>query len=262
MVSVAARFIQQSPLSLDGRPERRATRDWVLRRLYEWIFSGELEPGQPLSEADLASALDVSRQPIREAMRQLELDGLVTPAAGNGARAVAVFNRDHVVELYSIRAALESVSFGAACVRISDAQLDELIQVQEQLESGLADGAVVTPGSYDPSLDFRFHQVVAQASGMPQLNAFLVNIWLKTWALLNQLHLKGTYPSRDEIADSYADRRVLLDALSSRDPQRASLAAQQHVQHRMNQLLGAIDSGRGSFKLPAAASDGRTSYFI
>jgi DNA-binding GntR family transcriptional regulator len=216
----------------------------------------------PLSEADLAESLRVSRQPIREAMRQLEIDGLVTPTAANGARSVVVFNRSHVVELYSVRAALESVSFGAAATLITEEQLGELWGVQDRLESTLAEVGNPEPGKYDAALDFRFHQVVAEAAGMPTLHSFLVNVWLKTWALLNQLHLKGTYPNQEEIADSYQDRRALLHALSSRDPERAAQAAEDHVRHRMIQLLGAIDSGRGSFVLPASGRDARSTYFI
>ncbi|MFF1933743.1 GntR family transcriptional regulator [Streptomyces sp. NPDC058228] len=228
-------------------PDRRAVRDWVLRRLYEGVFSGEFGPGVPLSEADLANQLNVSRQPVRDAMRQLEADGLIAEAAGNGVRAVVAFELHHVTEIYTLRAALEAVSFRAACDRITDEQLAALAQVQDQLESGLGLGEPA-PGEWDAAPDFRFHEIVAEAAGMPQLHNFLVNIWLKTWALLNQLQLAGTYPNRGEIADSYRSRRLLLDQLRTRDGDGAASTVAAHVTARMNQLVTAVDSGRGNFR--------------
>lgn len=249
-MSVAVKLFQQSGPAQPAPRDRRALRDWVLRSLYEGIFSGELVPGVPLSEAELAERLNVSRQPIRDAMRQLEADGLIEEAAANGVRAVVVFKLPHVKELYTIRAALEGVSFRAACERITDEQLAELERVQVELEARL-DSEGPAPGEYDATPDFRFHEIVAEAAAMPQLHAFLVNLWLKTWALLHQLHLAGTYPNWSDMADSYRDRRALIAALRARDPERAEAAAVEHVTHRMNQLLSAIESERGHFRLPS-----------
>jgi DNA-binding GntR family transcriptional regulator len=259
-MSVAVGLLRQVDAKEPAPGDRGATRNWVLRRLYEGIFSGEFGPGVPLSEAELAKQLSVSRQPVREAMRQLEADGLIAEAAGNGARAVVVFEFRHVTELYTIRGALEAVSFRAACSRITDKQLSELAQVQDELEARLRLGEPA-PGEYDATPDFRFHEIVAEAADMPQLHALLVNVWLKTWALLNQLQLAGTYPNEGEIADSYRDRRLLLDALRTRDGDRAASAAAAHVTHRMNQLVSAIESGRGGFRLRPRPNDGRFSAF-
>ncbi|RMB83387.1 hypothetical protein CTZ28_23765 [Streptomyces shenzhenensis] len=261
MMSVAVNLLRQVGTSSSAPRDRRATRDWVLRRLYEWIFNGELEPGVPLSETELAERLGVSRQPTREAMRQLEADGLIEEAAGNGARAVVVFEQRHITELYTIRAALEAVSFRAACALITDQQLADLEQVQTDLESRLRLGAP-DPGEYDAAPDFRFHEIVAEAAQMPQLHAFLVHVWLKTWALLNQVQLAGTYPNEREIADSYRDRRLLLNILRTRDGERAASAVVAHVTHRGDQLTAAIESGRGRFRLPHLQTDGRTSVFV
>jgi DNA-binding GntR family transcriptional regulator len=246
-MSVGAMMLQnQGARTKGGQPERRAMRDWVLMKLYEGIFSGTYAPGTSFSESDLSESLGVSRQPIREALRELEGDGLISSVAGNGARSVTAFNRNHVIELYSLRAALEPVSFRFAAPQISEEQIAELTELQLQLEARVSEDAP-TPGAYNAGPDYRFHQIVAEASGMPQLNAFLVKLWLKTWALLTQLDMAGTYPNKSEMRGSYVDRRELLDALVARDADRAAAAAAQHVQHRMDDLLAAIDSGRGTF---------------
>ncbi|TDC80494.1 GntR family transcriptional regulator [Streptomyces hainanensis] len=250
-MTVALDLLRHVEANAGAPPDRRAVRDWALRRLYEGIFSGEFGPGAPLSEADLAKHLGVSRQPVRDAMRQLEADGLIAEAAGNGARAVVAFERHHIIELYTLRAALEAVSFRAACSRITDEQLAALAEVQEQLEARLSLGEPA-PGEYDAAPDFRFHEIVAESAGMPQLHSFLVSIWLKTWALLNQVQLAGSYPNQSEIADSYSNRRLLLNTLRTRDGDRAASTVEAHVTARMNQLLAALDSGRGSFRFQPA----------
>lgn len=240
--------------------DRRTLRDGVLRRLYEGIFSGEFQPGVILAETDLAERLQVSRQPIRDALRQLESDGLIEEAAGNGVRRVVVFDLHHLTEIYTIRAALEAVSFRHACANITLEQLADLEQVQSELEARL-DRSEPAPGEYDPTPDFRFHEIVAEAAGMPLLHAFLVNTWLKTWALLNQLQLAGTYPNAGEIADSYRDRRQLLEAIRSRDGDRAANAVVEHVTRRKNQLVSAIEQGRGRFRLPHQGAAGWPAFY-
>lgn len=247
-MSIGAMMLQnQGARTTGGQPERRAMRDWVLMKLYEGIFSGTYSPVSSFSESDLSESLGVSRQPIREALRELESDGLISSVAGNGARSVTAFNRNHVIELYCLRTALEPVSFRYAASKISEEQLAELAELQLHLEARAFEDAP-TQGVFNAGPDYRFHQIVAEASGMPQLNAFLVKLWLKTWALLTQLDLAGTYPNKAEMRASYIDRRELLDALVARDADRAATAAAQHVQHRMNDLLSAIDAGRGTFR--------------
>jgi DNA-binding GntR family transcriptional regulator len=230
------------------RPNRRALGDWVLLRLYEGIFGSEFPPGEPLVEADLTRVLGVSRQPIREALRQLQRDGLIAEAKGNGQRTVVAYRRHHLVELYGIRAALESVSFEAATPVITHQQLAVLEELQDQMRRRMTSDSG-RPGRFDPTLDFRFHEVVCLASGMRTLHAHLSTIWLQTWALLTQLDLAGTYPATADIEASYADRQLLIEALRGDDPANAGAVARAHVCHRRDQLLAAIDAGRGGFRL-------------
>ena len=153
------------------------------------------------------------------------------------------FDRHHLIELYEIRAALEAVSSRYAAKAITTEQLSELEALKREFEDHLA-------GDYDATPDFRFHQVVAEASGMPQLASFLVTVWIKTWALLNQLDIAGTYPNAMDRAVAWEDRMPLLDALRAGDSEAAASSAERHVRNRMNDILTALDSGRGTFRLP------------
>ena len=85
---------------------------------------------------------------------------------------------------------------------------------------------------------------------MPQLASFLVTVWIKTWALLNQLDIAGTYPNAMDRAVAWEDRMPLLDALRAGDSEAAASSAERHVRNRMNDILTALDSGRGTFRLP------------
>jgi len=242
-LSVAASLLQSDRTTPGARPERRQVGDWVLRRLYEGIFNGEYAAGQSLSEAELCAQLGVSRQPVREALRQLEADGLIATSAGNGARAVVAFNRDHLIELYEVRSALEALTSRRAATLITEAQLKELGQLRVEFEESLE-------SEYDATPDFRFHQVVAEASGMPQVTSFLVTVWIKTWALLNQLDIAGTYPTASDRSGAWDDRAEVMAALRARDGEAAAAAAEKHIRHRMEDILDALDSGRGTFRLP------------
>ncbi len=246
------------PLSsaVDVKPDRRALAGWTLRRLYEGIFGGEFSPGQPLVEANLTELLGVSRQPIREALRELERDGLVVESKGNGQRTVVAFSREHIRELYGIRAALESVSFEFAATTITPQELAQLEAIQRQLEMNAGQRAK-THAPFDPTLDFRFHEIVCLSTGRRTLHAHLSTIWLQTWALLTQVDLAGTYPNTEEVGASYADRRQLIACLQDGDAQTAATVALDHVRNRRDQLLSAIDAGRGTFRLEESRALGQ-----
>jgi len=233
------------------RPNRRALGAWTLRRLYELIFSGELSPGDLLVEAELTERLGVSRSPLRDALRQLELDRLVKPHEVNGKRVVVAFGVDDVAELYTVRAALEVLGFRTAAARISDAELEGLAQAQAAMEQAARDR-----GSWDPrdfEADFRFHEIVCLAARMPRLHAQLSTLWIQTWALLRQLHAQGIYPDAGEDALAFRDHYALIEALRARDPDRAGRAVEQHLTERRDHLIAAVQRHGG---LPGAGSAG------
>lgn len=240
-----------SAIAPAARPNRRALGEWTLSRLYELVFSGELAPGDVLVEAELTARLGVSRSPLREALRQLELDRLVKPDEVNGKRVVVAFGVDDVAELYTVRAALEVLGFRTAAGRIDDAALDGLEQAQAAMERAARDR-----GSWDPrdfEADFRFHEIVCLQARMPRLHAQLSTLWIQTWALLRQLHARGVYPDAGEDALAFRDHYALIEALRARDPDGAGRAVEQHLIERRDHLIAAVERHGG---LPGSGAAG------
>lgn len=230
------------------RPGRRALGSWTLQQLMEGIFSGKYKPGDQLPEAELTRELGVSRQPVREALRHLEADGLVAAVDRRGERVVVTFDRAHIQELYEIRAALEAISFRSAAAKISVERLELLSDLLAQLEADaahdLAQGA-----ARDTGVGFRFQEVVCQAAEMPMLYSHLSRAWLQTWALLRQLDLANTYPTSRDVQAMLRDRRTLLDLLKSGEAEQAAAAAHQHVLNRRDEILADIDAGHGTYRV-------------
>ena len=97
----------------------------VFKTLRQSILTGELKPGERLMEIHLAEKLGVSRTPIREAIRKLELEGLVTMIPRRGAE-VAKISEKNLKDVLEVRTCLDSLAVRLACQRITDEQIDDL----------------------------------------------------------------------------------------------------------------------------------------
>ena len=102
-------------------------RDVVFRTLRQAILRGELKPGERLMEIRLANQLGVSRTPIREAIRMLELDGLVIMVPRKGAQVAQITEKD-LNDVLEVRLGLEELAVKLACQRITESELQKLYQ--------------------------------------------------------------------------------------------------------------------------------------
>ena len=105
-------------------------RDVVFNTLRKAILRGELKPGERLMEIQLANKLGVSRTPIREAIRKLELEGLVLMIPRKGAE-VAQITEKNMQDVLEVRKALEELSVQLACERITPEQVEEMKMAAE-----------------------------------------------------------------------------------------------------------------------------------
>ena len=129
-------------------------RDVVFNTLRQGILKGELEPGERLMEVQLANRLGVSRTPIREAIRKLELEGLVVMIPRKGAE-VAKISEKNLQDVLELRCALEELAIELACERISEDMLKELDRMFIEFQNGIrnVDLTVIA------ELDEKFHDV-------------------------------------------------------------------------------------------------------
>lgn len=187
-------------------------------RLKQIIISGDLKPGQPINEIDLARRLGISRSPLRETLRQLREEGLVE-ASGRGLR-VAPVTRRGVIELYELRLALESFAARRAAGRIARQDIDAAQAELEATAEPLARGDV-WPFT---NLDFQFHDLYVRNCGnsvvvdrIARLRDHLRRIWRHV----------GIRVDHTELA--FREHHAILDAMRSGDPARLQGAVERHI---------------------------------
>ena len=139
-------------------------RDVVFNTLRQAILKGELKPGERLMEIQLATKLGVSRTPVREAIRKLELEGLVLMVPRKGAE-VAQITEKSMVDVLEIRRALEELAVRLACERMAPEGLEELKKAEERFEEVLGyEDITVVAGA-----DVEFHDAIIHATDNQKL---------------------------------------------------------------------------------------------
>ena len=136
----------------------------VVETLREKILSGEITAGQPLRQAALAEELNVSRIPVREALLQLEAEGLVSFEPHKGATATEL-NVDQVDELFELRAMLEAELLAASIPNLSDEMLSEAELLLERLDNALGKENAANTWS---ELNSDYHNCLYSAANRPQ----------------------------------------------------------------------------------------------
>ena len=159
-------------------------RDVVFNTLRKAILKGELKPGERLMEIALAERLGVSRTPVREAMRKLELEGLVVMIPRRGAQVANITEKD-LNDVLEVRIALENLSIENACTRMTEEQLEELWNAAKNFEATMAEGNLVKLAEADVA----FHEVIYKSSDNRRLNQVLNNLRpLQQFSLLSAIH--------------------------------------------------------------------------
>ncbi len=146
-------------------------RDVVFHTLREAILKGELKPGERLMELQLASRLGVSRTPIREAIRMLELEGLAITVPRKGAEVAKMTEKD-MEDVLQIRKALDELAVGLACDNIQEKDLENLHVALLNFEESTREGNVKKIAQ----ADVEFHDVIYQLANNPKLVNMLNNL--------------------------------------------------------------------------------------
>lgn len=193
--------------------------DSVYHHLSEAILTGQFACGEELNEVALAQRLDVSRTPIREALRRLANDGLVTTLRNRHATVVQM-SRAEVIQTWQVRQFLETGAAQLAAELIESSTLDEL----------RAMGGRATPGpgtdwcDAERQFDSALHAAVAAASGNPRLQQEIHRYHKLIQLVRRQVALNTTAQTV-----GHCEHLVILDALESRDAQGAALAMNRHI---------------------------------
>ena len=202
-------------------------RDVLFKTLRQAILKGELEPGERLMEIQLAERLGVSRTPIREAIRKLELEGLVLMIPRKGAE-VAKISENNLRDVLEVRRSLEELAIDLACQRMTEEELSELKKTEERFAKAIQTGEVMEIAQTDES----YHEIIYNSTK----NQKLVQI-------LNNLR-EQMYRYRLEYIKDEDKRQILLvehdhiiKALSLRHVQEAKMAIREHIDNQEITIL-------------------------
>jgi DNA-binding GntR family transcriptional regulator len=178
----------------------------------EQIISGEYAMGARLGEAELATALGVSRTPIREALRRLSADGLVEAEANRGAR-VASWTPDDLDQIYELRALLEGHAAARAATRVTPEDLEQLAELCDRMEEAVAAG-ITRSDNLDTLADGnrRFHARIMAVAGNPRLHRLTDLLFQVPLSIHTYRHY-----SVDELDRSMRHHREILEAFRHRD---------------------------------------------
>jgi DNA-binding GntR family transcriptional regulator len=214
------------PVIFDGY---KPLREIVFESLREAIMSGILEPGERLMEIQLAEELGVSRTPVREAIRKLELENFVVMIPRKGAYVAGVSLKD-IADVFEIRSALEGLAAGLAAERITD---DELEQMERVLFYRADEGELDLEQLVKSDTDF--HALVYKASRNERLIQILAN-------LREQIQRFRTtslaVPGR--MKHAIDEHRRIVEALRNHDSEEAQSLAIAHIVTAENVMFGTM----------------------
>jgi DNA-binding GntR family transcriptional regulator len=217
-----------SPLPLTPTVKRSLADD-VVDRLRDAIFHGSFKPGEALREEQLAAMLDVSRGPVREALVQLEREGLVIVRRHRGA-TVARLSRSDLEDVYSLRLALERLAIQRAARYATDQDFAAMEAVLTDFDIALSRG----PSEKEVAvLDVRFHDLIYQAARHQRLYDCWANLKAQIYIFL--LSRNVVDPDFREI--TVKSHAALLDAIRTRDETRATTEIEDHLRGAYDRVV-------------------------
>ena len=198
----------------------------VFHTIRENILSGKYATDEELKEKSIGEELGVSRTPVREALRQLELEGLVTIIPNKGAYVVGISQKD-IRDIYEIRSRLEGLCARWAAVNITKEQLDELEEniYLSDFHSSKGNSEQVV------ELDNKFHEILYNASGSKELKHVLLDFHPYV-----QRVRKITLAVQERAVRSNDEHRKIVEALKMHNADEAEQLANEHIMNTIRNM--------------------------
>jgi len=209
-------------------------RDVVFNTLRQAILTGELKPGERLMEIHLANRLGVSRTPIREAIRKLELEGLVIMIPRRGAE-VAKITEKSMQDVLEVRRALDALSVELACERISEEELLQLKNACEEFEKATQ--------TKDPKkiaqADVALHDIIVKATGNERLVQLVSNLSEQMYRYRFE-YIKNASTHQRLVEE----HRIIFESIKNKDKVTASETSKLHIDNQEASVMEQIQFGR------------------
>jgi DNA-binding GntR family transcriptional regulator len=209
--------------------------EMVTERLMAAIISGELPPGDRISEQGLARQMGVSRGPLREALRRLEGRKLIERTPNKGAR-VATLSTSDLDALLIVREALEGMASRLAAEKMTDDEINELKKLLEK-HGSMADLRKGT-GYYQESRDFDFHFRIIQGCRNDKLISILCD---DLYDLLRVYRYKSS-TLKGRARQAFEEHQRIINAIAARSPEAAEAAMREHLRNA-RVYIGRANSG-------------------
>ncbi len=205
-------------------------REVVFESIRGAIISGVLKPGERLMEVQLAEKLGVSRTPIREAIRKLELEGLVVMIARKGAYVADLSVKD-IIEVLEVRAALEGLASGLAALRITEEEMRELEMTAQQFDKA------IDAEDFDRiiEMDIEFHDRIFRAARNEKLLQINNNLREQVQRF-RVMYINKSNKSKTLAKEHYQ----IADAISKRNIAMAEKLAESHIENAENYMMEMI----------------------
>ena len=206
-------------------------RDVVFNTLRQAILKGELKPGERLMEIQLAERLGVSRTPVREAIRKLELEGLVLMIPRRGAEVAEITIKD-LEDVLEVRAALEELAIKDACMHITEEQLEELDIANQEFLRVIERGGNLLEAT---KADIDFHEIIYAATYNKRLLQILHNLREQIYRYRME-YLKDK-TSHERLVKEHND---IIAALAKHDKEEATEVVWNHIDNQRDSIINSL----------------------
>ncbi|MES2587169.1 MAG: GntR family transcriptional regulator [Pseudomonadota bacterium] len=193
----------------------------VAERLREQIFSHELAPGSWLDEQSLAAHFGISRTPMREAIKVLASEGLVTTKMNKGAYVTEVDRRD-LEQIFTVLSLLEGQAAKETAINASEAQLTHLDNLHHRLEKAAAD----RDAEQFFEINVKFHELIQEIAGNKWMNGVIEDL-----RKVLKLQRRDSLSRGGRLLSSLLEHREILQAILKRDAPGAEAAMRKHLAH-------------------------------
>lgn len=211
----------------------RGLRSLVAESLRTGIVSGTLRPGARVSEAAIATDLGVSRSPVREALRELEKEGLVRSIPNRGVE-VATLTVDDLYEVYAIRGALEALATREAVQGATDADIADLRLIMQQMRAQAS--ASAGRSAFVP-LDVSFHQRIRRMARNKRLETILAGLEAQVRLSLAVAAAVDPDPAGFRVEELLREHAEIFEAIEARDASGAEALVARHIERGRERLL-------------------------
>ena len=212
-----------SDLRPSGSLSPRALYEEAAELLRQRIFKRELEPGSWIDELKIAEAFGISRTPLREALKVLAAEGLVTMKVRRGAYVTEVSTQD-LADVYHLLSLLESDAAGVVATKATDAELAELQKLHRELEAAAKPGKAGKANTDQFfAINEQFHMRLLEIANNRWRDQMVADL-----RKVMKLNRHNSLLKTGRIAESLAEHQAIMAALLARDAQQTQLRMREH----------------------------------